>query len=1859
MEELRVIQLLIDSQGVKMLIQHKKIFLLFFILIISLLCCTINLFCAETNIQISHFTDKSTKPFDYFDNTNNKVTDKYYAKRRSGSEKKLQQIYSSASGETEPWSNAFNFKKVWGTTVDPRTGILSAYVKTGSMLSNLGHGPDISLNVNYSSSALANPDGLGTGWSWNLTHFNPVTRQLTTSFGQNFYLKKQPDGHWWPLYHKLHDMVIRGDISTHFVITYANGLRETLNHKGYEVRLEQQDGWDVNFSYIPGTHLLQLIKDTEGHSIKLYRKSHNIRVVSQGGTGKPVVVLIDKKNNEIRSITLPLSPDDTGHGIYFYYAHHFMTGVNYPTGLSNRITYNCTDEIKVPSYSTSAFHALCAVIKEIVNPGFGEPIMVSRYRYGKTNSNEHNYLSFNAKLNITTDSSKDRLFEAPVSYTYQTEQDNGLIREIRTYNKYHLMTDEQQVSDRTGHILSAIHYFFCHTDQSDGCAHTAFTDLPATYCLPLKIITRVWGDTEDKPAVTKVTARYDKQGRVIRQTDTYGRVTVNHYCPLSGDTACPAVSKAWPFAMLTESTTWYPADIKTNINPPLPVTTYNYYRREVNHNGRGYIAVLDHQTEQSGSQQLTTIRHYYDNPNDLLTYGLLKQLVVTGKQNETDLSDSVIKDYYYVKSADNHIKTTYSAIELPGNKSLMSSYATTSLFTNQLLMITDTEKKYSNRYHYDQWDRLIKTERVAGTDFAAIIYYNYTISKNLNQVMITGVNGLQQKVIFDSTGRVLRSFTESIDKAGKQQPGHWWPVQKTSYDQYGRIIRKSSYVTDKFGHTKTLETIKDYDDTGRVIRMHLPDGRMTIMHYDDSNRCVVSYQQTVKGERSVISVSKANVLSHPVKQWVLPVTTGLLPSVRSFCLNSNKQPEAQVSVITYDGFGRQTAIQDPVGRIIRKNYDSLGRLTDIIDPAGNKMHSVYNFTGQIIQSWMYPVSGGRYLLSSSGYNQAGQLIWNAGEDGKRTFYTYTTDGVIATITAPNRHIFSWKYNYLNLPISQFTDNKQQWIIDYDRITLNIQKETDITGTKTYFYSDDGLIQQLIHTGKNNYSDYKLQWNYDNNRRIINTIDISGNKTDTQYDWLGRITRISYQPCKKNNTKMLLVPVYDNFSRIQHISYGSGMYRIFHYDAWGYQNQITDTQRKQLISAWSMLYDINGNIIRISQIAEKKQFAVLHYQYDMLDNLISMQCQGALGLPLCPHDTSLVGSELKQAPVIVRQNYTFTPLNRLAGIRETLQSIQQKQTINKVINYHYTDTRVPLRLQQITTAWNQNRPALQNFAYDAAGNMIVDGQNNHIIYNALNEVTRVISSTGKLSDYTYDGSGKEVMEKSTDNFSYLFYCGNTLVNEKIISSEQGTHIIGYLGMAKTTDGVISEYYQSSYKGDIIGVFRKNHNGQYRFKQRNIYSPYGMVWHKRSKTLPLYQQTLQGFDGERTDSATGWQFLGNGNRTYNPAQHYFLSEDTAGDGYAFGSNNPVMNTDPSGNSPRWLREAFKWADYVSTLGLSALHQRWANITAAIMQTGCTVATLGAAVAGAGSAALAGVVTGAAAIGSIPVAAAAIPANKGLNLAGKIIGMGEMAVSVAAGALNLLSFSVAGQEAGTVDIQTVEFPFRMLSTKSKISSGANISAVSEYTSLSEEELTGAVQSLPKSVSPNNDLITDLSILAPNEFLDFENEKEVSQAWLYLRGSSYKDNIECDTGTILLAYHFVNKCLKASNLADFLFVRNKYFYCNDIFSKSHPYFKALNKVLEPIQLQYSHRRYNLGEYTTKNLIDAFDRGGNCIIASGYNHIALIKRIPENSTLFRFGVYHFFDKKGLDVLYYSNLSQFFYSSDHKKVIITGYMLMK
>ena len=520
-----------------------------------------------------------------------------------------------------------------------------------------------------------------------------------------------------------------------------------------------------------------------------------------------------------------------------------------------------------------------------------------------------------------------------------------------------------------------------------------------------------------------------------------------------------------------------------------------------------------------------------------------------------------------------------------------------------------------------------------------------------------------------------------------------------------------------------------------------------------------------------------------------------------------------------------------------------------------------------------------------------------------------------------------------------------------------------------------------------------------------------------------------------------------------------------------------------------------------------------------------------------------------------------------------------------------------------------------------------------------------------------------MEKSPNDISYLFYRGGVLMNEKIISAGQNTHITGYLGMAKTTDGMISEYYESSYKGDITGIFKKKDNRQYKLYQRNIYSPYGMIWHKTSKAVSLYQQTLQGFDGERTDPATGWQFLGAGNRTYNPSQRYFLSEDPAGDSYTFGSNNPIMNTDPSGNSPQWLGDIFKWTSYIGTLGLSALHQRWANITASVFQAGLTMVTMGAAVASAGTAALAGVVAGTATVGSIPVVAAALPANKGLNIAASIIGMTEMAATIAVG--GFLPFTATEEEAVTADNGIVMLPFNMFSTKTASITDRAITPPSEVA----DDLLSAVSSLPAPPAPTT--VSESLESFPfyycnggNPYLKFDSLHAVSDAWLLLRFASFKDNIACDTGTILVAYFLAEKPIPVNVLETFLQKRKQCFYCLEMLTdvKNTDYLFALRMAVDPLlspTVQYN----TTGKYSINKLSVFFYRSDSIMI-SGYNHVTILRtrNIQQQINYSFFDTYTFSDSTGIAALHYIHLNELkklFIHPHTGQPFISGYMSLK
>ncbi|MCY4329057.1 MAG: RHS repeat-associated core domain-containing protein [Endozoicomonadaceae bacterium] len=1528
----------------------------------------------------------------------NNLTVKSHSEHPSSQKKDKYHHLTSFEDDEKPWSNAFNFQTSWGTVVDPRTGILMVHFKVGSLLSNIGHGPDINLQINYSSNTLANPDGIGAGWSWNLTHFNTITNQLTTAGGQSFWLHQSTKNHWEPLYHKLYDIKIDGNKYEHFIITYANGLREILSHDGYQTRMEQQNGWGVNFIYHQGTHLLQAIVDDEGNKIIIDRSQGYLDIISHNSDGKPAIIRVENHNNKPYKMTFLLAPTSTNLSINLNYKNHLLSHVIYPTGLEKKFAFNCTDAMKFPVFLSGYSHALCVVMTEYINPGAGQPVMKTHYFYSNVNVNGHNYLGFNSGLNTVTANQKDLLFEAPADYSYRTVSDNGLVKNIHVYNKYHLLIDDKLISDHTGKILSETENFFCDTKMPDGCSRTSFADLPVTYSLPLKIVSRVWGTSSGQPAVTTVTRAYDRSGRVIRSKDTYGRVMHTHYCPITGDAACPAMPHDWPFSRLTESISLYPAFTSGKEKLVNENTVYNFYRKQFNLHGSGYILILDHQIRHAGYQRIMLKRRYYTDRFNRLTYGLLKQVSMMNIRSSQ--SHAIIYDYHYIQNIKNHSRTTYSRIELSLGKWQKLPSVVTSMFTNQVLERTERGGKNKRQYHYDEFGRIIQVDRDTGTVFAAKSYYQYLLYPGNNQVILTAVNGLQQKIVFDNSGRELMHFKEMISVLGKPVKGQWQLKKKIYYDSYGRVTEKKTYMRDAANKLHVLKVIKDYDDMGRISHIHLPDGRVSFLLYDNTNNCMVSYQKSSQGKRSPVYIMQSNLLDKPTKQCIIPASSELLPSLKLLCSFKKMVSGAvKINTITYDGWGRPVMTKDAMGKIVRKHYDALGHTDDITDPAGNHIHLVYNLNGQVVERWALPISGKRYLLSSAGYNNAGQLLYKAGEDGKKTVFTYTETGQPATAITPNGHLFSWQYNEAGLPIKKFVDGNLLLQTDYDHIMVKPIKKHDVTGITTWKYSVDGLVEKEVHSGENGYPDYQLSWRYNGDRHIVSISNVEGKVTHIKYDNLGRISALFYHSESKD--QMLYTLTYNEFSHISTINYGSGMQRSIHYDHWGRQLEVTDTMNSQLLFRWQFGYDPDNNIIRLQKQADHHQEAILDYQYDQLDNLVSMHCEGSFSLPLCPRDTAFSRSGLKYAPIITSQNYTFTPLNRLSQVKEVLQDAITKHTLNKVVTYHYSDIKVPLRLQQTETQWNQQIPVIQHLHYDNAGNMMIDGEGSYIAYNIFNQVDRAIKSNGEQSHYIYDAKGLERLEENTLGRHYLFYNGTKLINEKIITSESNeNHMIGYYGVARTIDGILCEYTEQNYKNDIIGIFTKitkTNNYSYALTQRNIYSPYGMVWHNKPMPLALQERNFFGFDGERTDPTTGWQFLGSGHRTYNPQQRYFLSEDPAGNGYAFASNNPVMKTDPSGNIPKSLKRAFDILRDISTFGLSAIHSHWGATSGSLLMWALNASSLGLIV---------GIKTG-----NIPVtlitiiantllglpslAASIVHSNKGLNIAAASIGVIQFGV------------------------------------------------------------------------------------------------------------------------------------------------------------------------------------------------------------------------------------------------------------------------
>ena len=737
---------------------------------------------------------------------------------------------------------------------------------------------------------------------------------------------------------------------------------------------------------------------------------------------------------------------------------------------------------------------------------------------------------------------------------------------------------------------------------------------------------------------------------------------------------------------------------------------------------------------------------------------------------------------------------------------------------------------------------------------------------------------------------------------------------------------------------------------------------------------------------------------------------------------------------------RRISQTQPNGATTHWNWQQ-GNLIATIAPNGSMIHDTYNVMGKKTSRCVQPAGSSTcHILGEKGYDSAGDLAWQTDEHGNKITYTYDANGrrlsmrTPGTKANPKGHLFTYTYKSFaktgaaidGVPYVKYTYNPVTWKITdkEDRIShlhytydKNTGQLISITrSAPTTFKSPVGIYYP---TGKQTVA-------YDRYNQPVRITDLAGDTFRVTHDTLGRPIKSTVILPGQTTPTLLMTTQYDPyFNRPIQMRNGLGITRTITYDSLGKVAQTTDRKQSALLQRLGYTYDVKTHNITSLTRTEGKISATQRYTYNKNSNdLTSMTCS-ATGKPgtsskLCPRETDLTGSGEVSPPTILSQHYTFDDWDNISSVKEQLITAKGKHT-TKVTRYSYAsgtgsfqDQYDPHQMLGFSRQWQNNsggvNDAPQTITYDTLGRVVTDADGNTLHYNSFGQMDRFTNhQTKEHATYTYDSNGHQIAEQpfSAKNQPlqaplYMMYQGNTITAQMQDDSHHHRHTSVELGgVAHSEDGVITRWYLHDYKGDVLSTY--NALGQQ--TSDHIYSPYGMDYDRLAKTsqafpvklklagqTPWWKSHSPGFDNQMNDPATGYQFLGGGYRAYNPIYRHFMSHDSFSpfktiDGYGFASNNPIMNTDPTGHMPKWLSYSLGGLGIAMAIVSAVLLPAASAII--LPAAGVVAAGAGASV-GVNAAVLSGVMGGiGVASGSLQIASTAHPENS--NLAGVSLGFG----------------------------------------------------------------------------------------------------------------------------------------------------------------------------------------------------------------------------------------------------------------------------
>lgn len=1349
-------------------------------------------------------------------------------------------------------TQAGNFVSALQTQTDPRTGQFMVNLPLAHLAGNNLLGPELSLGLSYSPLTAKNY-GFGTGFSLGITQFDNQTNLLELSNGEKYRVEPGTD-------------TVRNQKLSNFRFAYANGLDD---QDGYTVfwkegrqellTLTGDSTFITSLITSPLGRTLTLVWDWNGQNPLLSEVKDETTRLCQFTYDNVVVMTVWPDSDDEYQITFSLindsqldtvsrqvSDSETLTWSFSYDSvdgagHLLLTGVDYPTGMTDRVEYSQIAGLAYPDASGMSSR-LPAVLSHRRNPGAGQPETVTYYTW-----TEQNFLGYNGNFGDWSADS-DYIYTTLTDYVYgstETLSDGDVtVTTERTYNNYHL-----QLSEETTRQGCAYRTDFTYYAE----ANTFIDGQPSQFQLP-KQKTETWTDAQGKSRVQVTASEFDESGNPTRQVSPDGTETVTEWYSAAGGDGCPAEPHGFVRFMKSQATT----PRATEYDAPVMLNRYTYTTA-----GDAVHVVQDALSTFADGVLLGRRNYAYNTDAGNPEYGRIITISDTKYDGGEDADRFTSRQGFSTAVSDGVMRQTTL---FTGHDGLQASTTRVQSALSGLLLSETDAQGVTVTYAYDKTGRPLTRAVAPGTEYENTRTWSYVIEADGPVTTETDASGNSQKLHFDGAGRNIRQQRLDKDNIGK-----WFDVFQRQYNALGEITsgEASDWLTvaaGKYGMQVALTA----DAWGSVSRQSFTDGITNVLNTDPVG---LVRRTSIQGKSAAGSVTSGTYTSTLDAVSQLPVTDTRTDSAGSVVGTRHRG---------WDGAGRLRKDTDERGNVTLRTYDAYGRgLTQTLPDGSTVIHTYApHLTGNSVNSVSVtsPDADGNtqtWLLGTQAFDSLGRVITRTC-GGRTTTYLYEgASPAPSDITLPSGKILQYTYiPELGNVVSSLTADGVTQKFTYDAITgdLLTATEGDKVSKNAWFLSGNLKAETFTRNGEVRSTARTVTLAGE----PVAYTDITGAVTTYTRNKYGRITGIT-------DDEISVSLSYDALGRmsmqaVTDTGTQSVLTTGLAYDDFGQEitRTVTDVSSALTLTvsqAWLPDGLLQSRTTRHNGTAVKAET----YNYDSRNRLTGYQVSGS-SLP-----SDAYGHE------ITAQTYEYDALNNLTTVMTTLADGGSDMT-----TYHYDNADDPTQLTSVTHT-HEAYPQSVVLKYDANGYMTHDEAGRTLGYDVTGRLVSVSGDGISGGQYGYDALNQLVSQGVSDEDSrQLYYRGNELVSEVLTQQNVERR---WIKSGHTTLGISTGDQLTLTAGDGNDSLLWSHACTETSGSAHAWSPYGSG--KPEDGLPGFNGERADPVSGTYHLGNGYRAYNPVLMRFNCPDS--LSPFGAGgiNAYAYCAGDPVNHTDPSGH------------------------------------------------------------------------------------------------------------------------------------------------------------------------------------------------------------------------------------------------------------------------------------------------------------------------------------------------------------------------